>query len=1003
MSRPFRLSVLAIPFFLLAHSAAAGDVVDVPVQPVHSVPTPDVAADKPTPLVPAAAPAPASAAPLSTPVSTPVSMPALPHPATASLKPVTRSEDDLVLLTIRADGATLAESVPGYADKGMLLLPLGQIAEAIEFPIKIAAADGTANGWFYRENNLFSLDIARAEVTIDGNRQTYDPALVELHEDDIYVDRALLEKWFLLKIDFSFSSQTVTIAATGGNKLPIEISGELEKRKQALASQVQPETKNYPAVRQPYSVYSIPFSDVSVTSGYDFDQQAQPPGRPDRDQSTGDLLYMNADFFSSYDTSGGDNNWRLTLSRRDPEGELFSSDEAIRQTWLGEAFHEMKVNDFSAGDVYTPELPLTAKNQSGVGAYISNQPFDRATQFDRTTLQGNILPNWDVELYRNDELLSFQRAGADGRYSFVDVPLVSGLNILRLVFHGPFAETREETRRIMVSPDIAKEGQSYFRMGVLEQGQTLSSMAAPLSPVSGGSTGSNLSTSTPNGMRSFLDYEYGLMNNLALFGQLVQTPTSDTGPAQDYATAGVGASLFGVYGRVDGSESSLGGHAVQGLAQTNLWGVSLTGRHQIFDNFLSDYTNTATNPITHFTEARADTPLDVSWLPRFNFSLSGSDTLYKDGQTQDELTQTTSTALARLAVSNSLTMQRIAGGSLTTTTTAPVNSILPLLTSSTTGTSTTSLTSGTTGTATLSLPVWDVNLRGEFGYDLAPEFKPDTVALTADKALSRDTNLRGEISRDMTTTNTTTFLLGFNRTFDVLKLGINGSYDTQQHAAAFVNLTFSFGHSPASDSWHFFGNDTARDGIVTARAFIDKNKTGVFQDGDEPLPNIIIHSDGGASGTTDDNGFAVLTGQRTTAKNNITVDQTSLSNPSWVVQTEGYAAITRAGTPVHIDFAIADSGEIDGTVYLIKSDGSKTVASNVLLQLVGDDGNVSREVRSSFDGYYIFERVKKGHYALRVSPDQLSRRSLKSSDPVEITVKGEETALSGIDFVLSRQ
>jgi hypothetical protein len=59
-----------------------------------------------------------------------------------------------------------------------------------------------------------------------------------------------------------------------------------------------------------------------------------------------------------------------------------------------------------------------------------------------------------------------------------------------------------------------------------------------------------------------------------------------------------------------------------------------------------------------------------------------------------------------------------------------------------------------------------------------------------------------------------------------------------------------------------------------------------------------------------------------------------------------------------------------------------------------------REERSSFDGYYVFEKVPVGEYRLRVSLNQLQRKGLTSSVPVKISIKNEESMISNVDFDL---
>jgi hypothetical protein len=895
----------------------------------------------------------------------------------------TRSEDDLVLVDITVDDVTLMQSVPGYAAKNGLVLPLGQLAEAIEFPIKVAK-DGTAKGWFYYEDNRFALDVAKHQVTIGGSSKNVDPALVEKHNDDIYIDTRLLEEWFQLKINFAFSTQTVNISPAGEEKLPIQLASEFEKRKSRLNNAYKEEKKTYPTTRIPYQLAAIPYADVSATMGYDQGQSNSPFSATTSIEATGDLFYMTSDFFVTLDKEDGIDNLRWSLSRRDPDGQIFFDDEPIRHTWLGELATDLKITEITLGDVFTPALPLTAQNQSGRGAYISNKPFDSTSQFDRTALEGDILPNWDVELFRNDELLAYQRAGADGRYIFTDVPLVSGVNIFRLVFHGPFGETREEIRRINLSSEMTKAGRSSFSMGVLQEDTSF----IPVRPETSGAVGTD-GQSTKGRIRSFFDYEYGLTDNLAFFGQLVQMPV-ETGGSEGFATAGLGASLWGIYGRVDASRSTDDGTALQGRVQTNLYGVTLTGPHQIFDNFISDYTTknvgglastpgnaSVTNPLVEHTEARADTPLDVGFLPRLNLGFTGARSLFDDGMEADAITQRLSTSLWRVSLSNNISWEDSRGGS------NPTGRQIE-------------------GDFTISAPLlWNTLIRGSTRYNIKPETQIETLALAGDKIIDNIYAIRGEVTHDLASDeNLTTVTAGVSRKFEQFQLGLNSSYDSENRASVFMNLTFSVGPDPRSPGdWQFFADQTARDGLVSARTYLDRNDNGKYDGGDELVDKASVRSDGGW-GTTNEKGTVLLRGQRTTAKSNVELDGDSLINPSWVVKKGGYSVVTRPGTPVMVDFAVGESGAIDGTTYMMTPDGTRDVASNVILQLLDKDGTMVREERSSFDGYYTFEKVPVGEYSLRVSLNQLQRKGLLSSPPVKISIKNEESMIGNVDFDL---
>jgi len=891
--------------------------------------------------------------------------PASPPAATAPAGPlaaIKRSDDDLVLVDIIGGGQTLAQGVTGYVSKGSVMLPLGQLTEALEFPIKVSVREGIAHGWSYKEDNLFSLDMARREVVLAGKAQPVDAALAELHDDDIYVDVATLGSWFSLKLNFSFATQTVTIEPQNGVHLPFELAAERERRQSKLGDKATMEKVQYPQKNIPYAFATLPFLDISGQVNYTNKETSESASV----LATSDLLYMQNNMFANVTDKKGLSDLRMTLSRHSPDGKLFAADEALGDTWLGETSNALQLRSLELGDVNSQQLPLTARGQSGRGVTVSNMPTNRATDFNRTTLEGDILPDWEVELYRNDELLNFQKGSANGHYEFTDVPLLSGANIIRLVFYGPHGETREEVQRILVRSEITSKGESYFRMSSMQQNSSLLQVreqAQQQRPLASGSLPTKSESDNMEGkMRSAFEYEYGLADNIALYSSLAQIPLG-TGEEASYATIGTGASYFGVFGRFDAATSNNGGAAYQGNIQTNLYGVTLSAKHLEFRDFLSDYTGTRTDPIKRQSEARADMPVGIYDLPNINVGISDTRVQYESGRSENEITQRMSTYILRfLQIGNDLsrrTSYNVAAADTTTT----------------------------QGNFTLGMPLWDMQLRGQVGYDISPQGGLNTIQLSSDYNIDENLSLRGSVSRD-TTTSFTTYELGTSHNFQHVKVGLNTSYSSDHTIAAFLNFGFSLGHKPDS-GWAMSYKEAARDGMVSARVYLDKNNNGMYDEGDELIPGATLQADSGGRSVTDKNGVALLQGLRSEAQSNVTLEEASLENAYWVVKDKGYTVTSRAGVPVALDFAVVESGDIEGDIFIESADGKQEIASNVVIQLVDDKGEVLRETRSSFDGYYLMDRVAVGSYHLRVSPDQLKRRNLVSGDDIAITLKAE--------------
>jgi hypothetical protein len=109
--------------------------------------------------------------------------------------------------------------------------------------------------------------------------------------------------------------------------------------------------------------------------------------------------------------------------------------------------------------------------------------------------------------------------------------------------------------------------------------------------------------------------------------------------------------------------------------------------------------------------------------------------------------------------------------------------------------------------------------------------------------------------------------------------------------------------------------------------------------------------------------------------------------------------VPRPGKTIQLDFPIFTSGEIDGTVYLLK--GGRTVAAGrVKVEVVNEKGYVIKSVTTEYDGFYVITSVPLGIYTVRISPDQMAELNLRVEDETGIVISSDDQFKSGIDFKL---
>lgn len=910
----------------------------------------------------------------------------------APIAMVDRSDDDLVLVGLHIDRAILADSMTGYANKSGLMLPLGQVTQALQFPVRVIAQEGQADGWIFSGDNRFTLDVGRQEITIGGKRRNFTAGQVEPHSDDIYVDTNLLSEWFQIDFEFSFATQTVNLRPHEGIKLPVQAKAEREQARTILNGRdARGPQGPLPRKEIPYQLYTVPYTDVTYTGGYDKRSYGGLHNAATL-LADGDLFYMQSNVYAAGNDENKLSDLRWTLSRRDPDGKILQSDDTLAHTKLGEAINDSHITEASFGDISTQQLPLTAFNQQGRGVQISTMPYDRATQYDRTTIQGDLQSGWEVELYRNDELLSFQRASANGRYEFVDVPLLSGVNIIRLVFYGPFGETREEIKRFLVSSELTSQGKSYFR-GSVSQQNTNSFDVLRQNQIN------NLSSVTPEQTaavkgkpRALFEYEYGLLNNLSLFASTSHLTTPDNN-AHNYVSTGLAATIAGTYARTDiAHDMSQGGNAVKLLVQDQIGGVSLSAEHQHYFDFISEYTESVNDSLLRRSILRADRPLNLPYLPQLNNGLSVSQLAYDSGRTVNEYNYRLSTSINRLALSNNLTYR--------TDSTPTAISVIGI-----NGAPLTVVTKRqeTTGDFLISLPLRKFVLRGDVIYGITPSREVQTLLTSVEYDFARDSNLVFQVDHQFILSRLTNYTLGLNHSFEKVRLGSNISHSSDGQNTLGVTLSLSFGPDPRTGKFHFYPDSSATNGMISARAFHDTNGNGTFDEGDKPLEKArFLVNRGGDKQFTDQDGNVLLRNIQPNLRNSLTIDSSSLDNPYLISKDVGMDVVTRAGVPAVVDFPITGSGDIEGTVRILNLEGELKEATNVSVQLYSSDGKMLHDTQTSFDGYYLFNGVPAGNYILRISAEQASRLGFITPPDREVTIKNDETDSHVMDLEIIR-
>ncbi|MGS0743764.1 MSCRAMM family protein [Glaciimonas sp. GG7] len=845
-------------------------------------------------------------------------------------------DQNLVLLDVQLDGDVLTEAMTTYQYGSETFLPLGELARLLTLAIKTHPAQGTADGYVLSEARSFSLNLTQASIMLSGKTQSVDPALIKFYGDDIYVASTLLARWLPLDLEVDLSRLTLRVKPR--ERLPLQERLEREHKGAKASNHTHGyQDPQYPRLAMPYRLLGVPFIDQTLGLGASASNGNRQTSASYTAYLTTDLLGTEAALYVSSNQQKPTPDLRFTLARHDPDAGLLGPLRA-RSVMFG--------NGVSVPGV--TNIGNTTPVGHGYGLMLSNRPLNQPTSFDRHTLQGDLPPGWDVELYFNEALVGFQAARADGRYSFDDQPLSYGNNAFRLVFHGPLGQQRVEKQEFLLDQSSTPPGMFYYSITEHRDDAGAS--------------------------RSVAQFEWGLNKYLTATGAMVRMPATlgSNAAAQLYSSVGLRGFWQSFILSNNFSRSSNGGWLNDAELKTRLGSVAVSYTHLLLNDFSSQVFSASADPLKTRDNLRLDGALSTGFLPRLPVSIELQRDQFQSGTTNLSLSGRIAAYLNRTAISNQVTLQ-----SANDTTSA-------------------------SGNLQLSRRVGELGLNSQLGYSIKPHATLETVVLSGDHSLGQAYLLTLGLVRSVHSAETS-YTAALNKSLGSYGLGLSTSYASHSALTVGLQLFIAMGREPRQAQWHFNALPKADSGAASVRVFLDNNGDGVMNAGDEPLKNVAITVNGSRTqARTDAAGIAWLDRLPTGENVDIAVDPQTLEDPYWTPQLKGLRLVPRPGHVAELDFPVTMTSEIDGTVYLVDKT-SKRGLGDTNIEVLDINRKLLTTVKTSSDGYYIVPAVAKGLYFLQIAPQQLKQFHLIDPGLRAITVLPDGNFIDGVDFLLHKK
>jgi hypothetical protein len=850
-------------------------------------------------------------------------LPAL-QPIAAAAAPSQNTEANLILLEVRLDNQVLSDAVTAYQVGDDVFLPLGEMARLLTLAVRVVPGEGRAGGYLLTEDRNFSLDVAQREINISGRREQLDHSQVKLEADEIYVASKLLARW--LPVDLDLDMPSLSVKARPREQLPLQarLARDRRGKQSGTRGYVDP---GYPPLATPYRIADVP--SIDQTAGV---SAASAGGKRTTDASytaylTTDLLGMEAALYTSRRLHASSPGVRLTLGRHDPDAGLLGPLHARSALF---------------GSVVLPGVTnISASSATGNGVAVSNRLLNQPTRFDSHTLQGDLPPGWDVELYYNEALIGVQQSRADGKYSFDDQPLAYGPNDFRLVFHGPLGQLRVERQSFLLEQSALPGGALFYDVA----GQR-----------------------DPQGrQRSVAQFDWGISDSLTATGGVLRMPLENR--EQSYAHLGLRAYLQSFILSGDLAKGNDGGKLAQLGLKTRIGNLSLSASRVRLTDFTSELFQPTPDPVRTRDELRVDGTLGFG-LARFPVSAQVRRDRLASQAENIEVQGRISAYRSGTAVSNALRWQSL-GGKRTAD-----------------------------GQFQVSRRMAGIGVGSQLQYTLVPAARLNSVALTADQSLGGGYVANLGLLR-LFETRQYRVTGSLNKSLGSFGLGLNAFYSNHHEFGVGVQFFLAMGLEPRTARVMTDAQPMASMGSASIRVFLDKNQNGEMDEGDEAIKGAGFTINGGNHlARTDATGIAYLTRLPANRHVDIGLDTDTLEDPQWQPKQKGVRIVPRPGKVTDVEFAVSMTGEVDGTTYMLTK-GAKRPIGDLKLELVDASRKVVATMPSSADGYYVITAIFPGDYLLRVAPDQLKRLGLSDTGMHMITIGPGGTVLNGRDFYVT--
>lgn len=815
-------------------------------------------------------------------------------------------------------GKLILGQVFGFKTENGAKLSLFDMTQAFDFAIETNFENESASGWIRNPANTFEIshqENGNWSVITNGQTSNIDAQQISL-EDDFYIDLDLYEQWFDVNFDADYGTLTLT---TKSNR-PLPIEEKLAREQRAKSAYRTLNEARAPLQKHDYQPISKPLLDIQGSIN------ASENSNTSHNISvlgSNDVAYFNTQYYFAIDGNNEINSARLSGSRYSNESELLGF---------------MNATTLEFGDIRSTQINPLQTSSTQLGARVSNAPLSYSGG-NSINLIGDIQAGWDVEVYRNQLLLTSQFNVTGGQYEFQDVPLVFGYNEIELVFYGPQGQVNRETRDYYVSSTGQSAGQFVYDISFIDEGERLFDQ-------------NTLNNDNNNGLSTLIRADYGVTDwwSLSIGSQIHHEQGFEQYDQQSF---GSDISLFGAaLLSIDSLEQDNGDYERRYQIDTSVWDQSLS--------------------FIHRENQRTDDTKEINTFESQELRISGAVPRLKlfYQQSIEQITPDGDEAYMRFinqlgtSAGNSYLFNRLTWSDQDD--------------------------AETTGDWQIQRYLSDYFVRFGNDYTVSPEFDINAFFAEISGDISDNTSGRVRFIYNLENNSSETALVASWQPNE-FSLTSNLTYSDRTGWRASLLGRVGIGLTQ-NDSAFFSRMPVSSQGTLSARVFLDNNRNGRFDLGDRPLQNVEVETlQSYRKATTNSQGIAVLTALPSYQQTDIEIDLSELDDPYLIRANKGVSIAPRPGSIQTLDIPVVPSLEIEGYVKELQQNGNLANRARVPVLLKDTSGAVIEEVISEFDGYFLMTGIVPQAYTLEIDPAYLRNFNFQQGSQISLT--GEESGV----------